>query len=89
MKKVKENHMLMAIHITDRIKQAGRVQELLTDYGKHIKTRIGLHEANGRASSPNGLIVIEFVGSPKRLDALLSDLNTLTGVEAQSIVFEH
>ena len=89
MKKLSEDHMILAVHVTNRLKQAARVQEILTQYGKHIKTRIGLHEANGRATSPNGLIILEFIGSEKRMVAAQSDLNAVTGVEARNIVFEH
>ncbi len=89
MKKLSEDHMILAVHVTNRLKQAARVQEILTQYGKHIKTRIGLHEANGRATSPNGLIILEFIGSEKCMVAAQSDLNAVTGVEARNIVFEH
>ena len=89
MKKSSEDHMILAVHVTNRLKQAGRVQEILTRYGKHIKTRIGLHEANGRATSPSGLMILEFIGSVKRMTAAQTDLNAVPGVEARNIVFEH
>lgn len=89
MQKKNSDHMIVAIHVTNRVRQAGRVQAVLTRYGKHIKTRIGLHDADGRTASPNGLILLEFVAARKRLDAAQTDLNAIPGVEARSITFGH
>ncbi len=89
MKKSTDDHMIVAIHVTNRLKQAGSVQEILTRYGKNIKTRIGLHEADGRRASPNGLILLEFVAARKRLEAMQAELNAIAGVESQTVIFEH
>ena len=39
-----EGICIIGIKINDRIKEAGKVQQVLTDYGCSIKTRLGLHE---------------------------------------------
>ncbi|MFA5205915.1 MAG: hypothetical protein WC708_16075 [Lentisphaeria bacterium] len=84
-----DDHMIVAIHVTNRVKQAGVVQAVLTEFGANIKTRIGLHEATGRAASPNGLILLEMVGTKKRCAAILDALNAVRGVEAKSVTFSH
>jgi len=89
MSKTKSDHIIMAIHITDRVKQASLVQDVLTRYGGSIKTRIGLHEASETKASTNGLILVEFVGTPKKSEKMLTALNEITGVEAKSIIFQH
>lgn len=89
MEKTVQDHIIAAIHVTDRVQQAGKVQEVLTCYGTYIKTRLGLHEATGNTVSPNGLILLELVGSSTDAENLLADLNRIEGVEAQSIVFGH
>ena len=89
MTKSKSDHIIMAVHVTNRVKQASRVQDVLTKYGASIKTRIGLHEASGTKASTNGLILVEFVGTHKRSDNMLAALNAITGVEAKSIIFQH
>jgi hypothetical protein len=43
-----DQHHILGIHVDDRIKRASDVQQLLTDYGCNIKTRIGLHEVTGK-----------------------------------------
>lgn len=85
----KDSHIIVAIHVNNRVKQASLVQSLLTKYGKHIKTRIGLHEATGKAVAPNGVIVLELVGAERCVKSLLDALNAISGVEAQCVVFEH
>jgi len=89
MSKPKRDHIIMAIHVTDRVKQASRVQDVLTQYGGSIKTRIGLHEASETKASTNGMILVEFVGTPRRSGNMLAALNEIVGVEAKSIIFQH
>jgi hypothetical protein len=38
------DHLILGIHVTDRVQKAGEVQQLFTEYGCNIKTRLGLHE---------------------------------------------
>jgi len=83
------DHIIVAVHITNRVKQATVVQSLLSEYGGSIKTRVGLHEPKPRGVSPNGVILLELVGSQRRAGILIAALNAVRGVEAKSIVFEH
>jgi len=85
----KDDHIIVAVHVTDRVKQASRVQAVLTKCGANIKTRVGLHEASGRAVSPNGVILLELVGTPRQCQALIDALNAIVGVEAKCVVFTH
>ena len=48
----KEDHTIVAVHITDRLKEAVEVQKLLTRYGGQIKTRLGLHEIGTPVPTP-------------------------------------
>ena len=88
-KSKKQDHIIVAIHVTDRVTQAGRVQSVLTKYGGCIKTRIGLHEPTLRGASPNGVILLELVGPPEIAKTVIAALAKIKGVEAQSIVFAH
>ncbi len=84
-----ESHVIMAVHVTNRVKHASLVQTVLTTYGKYIKTRLGLHEATGKTAAPNGLILLELVGARRNSERLMADLNAIAGVEAKSVVFDH
>ena len=88
-KKTKQDHLIVAVHVTDRVKQAGMVQSVLTQYGGSIKTRIGLHEPTLRGASPNGIILLELVGPQELARTVIAALRNVRGVEAKSIVFGH
>ena len=85
----KINHIIFGVHITDRIKHAKSVQELLTEYGCNIKTRLGLHEVDGKSCSPNGLLILELVGETTNCQQLADKLNALEGVEVKQMIFAH
>ena len=82
-------HIIVGIHVTQRVKQAGEVQKVLTAYGAHIKTRVGLHDIGPGSTSPSGLILLEMVGNEKKCLGILGKLNAIRGVEAQTLVFAH
>jgi len=83
------DHVILGVHVTDRIHRAGEVQQLLTEYGCNIKTRIGLHQVAGNVCSPRGLILLELVGDKAPCEGLARKLAALEGVEVQQMVFQH
>lgn len=85
----KENHVIFGVHITDRVYKVSSVQEALTEYGCSIRTRLGLHEAGEGFCSPNGLMILEMVGSDDEQAKLFDALNAIKGVEAQKMIFDH
>ncbi|MDD5718623.1 MAG: hypothetical protein PHQ53_02920 [Candidatus Krumholzibacteria bacterium] len=82
-------HVVVGIHVTDRLAKAGDVQKVLTDFGCNIKTRIGLHEANAQGCSPAGIILLEIYGGEKVLAELKQRLAAIAGIEVQAMVFNH
>lgn len=87
---MQKDHIIVGVHVTDRVKHAGEVQGVLTTYGCDIKTRLGLHEVGPEAScSPNGLLLIEFVGSKARCNGFCRKLNAVEGVDAKAMSFGH
>ncbi|MBN1972834.1 MAG: hypothetical protein JW787_04300 [Sedimentisphaerales bacterium] len=85
----KKKHVILGVHITDRIKHVPGVQDLLTEYGCNIKTRIGLHEVDGKVCSMNGLLILELVGDTAKCKQLGDKLNAIEGVEVQQMIFDH
>ena len=82
-------HVILGIHITDRLRRAGAVQEVLTAFGGHIKTRLGLHEIGVQTGSPNGLVLLEIVGPEKISRAMTRQLKAIRGIDVQRMVFTH
>lgn len=76
-----EHVNILGVRIEDRVKEAGEVQKVLTQFGCSIKTRLGLHEVSIDLCSSSGLILLELTGSKeeqqKLHDALLKIPGTL------------
>ncbi len=53
--------IIMGIKLMERMKSAAKFQELLSEYGCEISTRLGLHVTSEDSCSPNGLIILEFI----------------------------
>ena len=84
-----ENHIILGVHITDRIDHVSHVQNLLTEYGCSIRTRLGLHETSKDFCSPNGLLILEMIDDKQKTDELAGKLNAIEGVEAKQMIFDH
>ncbi|MFZ5802368.1 MAG: hypothetical protein ACOY3K_04575 [Candidatus Omnitrophota bacterium] len=82
-------HIIVLVHVTDRIRKAGEVQKIFTEFGCNIKTRIGLHEVSEKVCRPSGVIVLEIFGREKDADKLVRRLRSVKGVEAKKVVFGH
>ncbi len=85
----RDDHVIVGVHVTERVEHVALVQKVLTDFGCYIKTRLGLHSASKDYCSPNGLILLELIDDKAKIDGLTTQLNAIEGVEAKKIVFEH
>jgi hypothetical protein len=85
----KPKHMILGVHITERLQHALQVQQILTEFGGNIKTRLGLHEISDKETSTSGMVLIEFVGSESKFHEFTDRLNGIEGVEAKQLVFDH
>lgn len=84
-----DKHIIVGVHITERVKHAGEIQKIFTEFGCQIRTRLGLHEANKSVCSPNGLILLELMDDDAKTVAFKKKLASIDGVEVQSMVFDH
>jgi len=82
-------HIVLGIHVTERVKQAQNIQQLFTDYGCNIKTRVGLHDASHDACATGGLILLEMTGDAVKAHELHDHLAAIDGVYVQKMVFGH
>lgn len=82
-------HLICGIHVTERLEHAIQVQQVLTEFGGNIKTRLGLHEVNDAGGGPNGIVLIEFIGNESRFYEFTQKLNGIVGVEVKQMVFDH
>ena len=84
-----DRHIILGIHIGDRLQKAADVQKVFTEYGCNIKTRIGLHDVDDRSCSPSGVVLIEFFGSEDEAATMMGKLDEIEGVGVQKMVFRH
>jgi hypothetical protein len=84
-----DNHMILAVHITDRLKKAVSVQQVFTEFGCNIKTRIGLHDVDGGVCAPGGVVILEIHGPDGVADEIAGRLTGIEGVEVQTVEFGH
>ncbi|MCX7046798.1 MAG: hypothetical protein NTX50_15090 [Candidatus Sumerlaeota bacterium] len=85
----KAKHIIVGIHVTDRVKHVKQVQDILTCFGCYIKTRLGLHEASPDFCSPNGLLILELLDDDVKHADLVNQLKLVEGIEVKEMVFEH
>jgi hypothetical protein len=85
----KQDHIILGVHIVNRIEEAGIVQKVFTEYGCNIRTRIGLHTLTDNVCSAEGLILLEIHGGEAIADDLAAKLDEIEGVETQKLVFKH
>ena len=86
---MKADHIILGIHVTNRLQKAAEVQKLFTEFGGHIKTRLGLHEVAENACAGEGVVLLELIGGDAVRKALVEKLGAIEGIEVQVMVFSH
>jgi len=84
-----DSHKILAVHITDRMKDAAAVQKVFTEFGCNIRTRVGLHDVAGDVCAPGGVVILELVGPTTITGEIAGHLSAITGVEVQKVEFTH
>ncbi len=82
-------HLIYGVHIQNRGENAVRVQQLLTEYGCYIKTRLGLHEVDEKFCSTGGVLLLEMFGDAAKCETMRDRLNAIDGIEVKEMIFEH
>jgi hypothetical protein len=83
-----KRHFILGVHVTDRAKNVPEVQKLFSEYGCHIRTRIGLHDVQGDYCSPNGIILLDLICQDNACQELAAKLAAVPGIEVQQMAFE-
>ena len=86
---MKEDHVILGIHITNRVRNASEVQKVLTEYGCNIKTRLGLHEVAEHYCAGEGVVLLEIIGGNEIRQGMVSKLRLIEGLEVKEMVFGH
>ncbi len=82
--------IILGVKVDHRHEDAPQVQQLLTEYGCYIKTRLGLHKATDDRTTCNedGLILLEFImDAEKEVAELEEKLGVLSSTHVEKMVF--
>lgn len=79
--------IIVGLHVSNRVEGAPRIQQILTEYGGNIRTRLGLHPTGSEESS-SGLILLETVGDELRIQEMENRLRSIEGVTVKRMEFE-
>ena len=79
---------IIGLLITDRIKEAGLTQRLLSEYAYLIKSRLGFHEVSEDVCSRMGVILIQLSGTTAEFDIFENKLRDIGGIEVQHMIFQ-
>jgi len=77
----------MAIKVEERAAKAPDLQEILTEHGCIIKTRVGFHETDDDKCSMDGIILLHVYGDKKEFQDLQEKIVKLDGVTPKFVEF--
>ncbi|MPM93859.1 hypothetical protein SDC9_141001 [bioreactor metagenome] len=78
-------YYVIGIRMDNRVSNALKFQEVLTQNGCKIRARLGLHEVSDNLCANDGLIILQPCGEKEDVEQLVKDLNNLEGVSAKLI----
>ncbi|MGE5425389.1 MAG: hypothetical protein ACM3N9_08485 [Syntrophothermus sp.] len=78
---------VMGLLITDRIKEAGITQGVISRYAHIIKSRLGFHEVNDNICSRTGFILLQIENHSEEVMKLEKELEEIGGLEIQKMKF--
>jgi hypothetical protein len=78
---------IIGIKVTDRIKEVGITQEVLSKYSSIITTRFGFHELTTEKCSREAYIILHLNGDPYDTEMLTNDLSATRGIEVRVMDF--
>lgn len=79
---------IIGILIEDRIKEAGKTQQVLREYADIIRSRLGFHEVTSAVCSRVGVIMLQLCGDHKKWDLLERELSAIGGVQLKRMSFD-
>lgn len=80
-----KKYNLMGIVIEDRNEFAPQVQDVLTEFGSIIKTRIGLHDGSENYISNEGFIILSLEDDDRKIDEFSKKLKEIKTVRVKNI----
>ncbi len=80
-----KKYNIMGIVIEDRKNFANEVQDVLTEFGSIIDTRIGLHTGLEKSLNHEGFIILNLVDDDKKISEFEKKLKSIKSVRVKNI----
>jgi hypothetical protein len=80
---------ILGLLISDRIKEAGRTQAVLSRHARIIRSRLGFHEVSEDKCSRTGIMLLHLTGTPAEWDVLQHDLGEIGGLQVEQLSFTY
>ncbi|MEI6747716.1 MAG: hypothetical protein ACOYMF_08840 [Bacteroidales bacterium] len=80
---------ILGLLISDRIKEAGRTQAVLSRHAKIIRSRLGFHEVSEDKCSRTGIMLLHLTGVPAEWDILENELEEIGGLQVKQLSFTY
>ena len=80
-----KKYNIMGIVIEDRKNFADKVQEILTEFGSIIDTRIGLHTGLEKSLNNEGFIILNLMDDDKKIGEFEKKLKSIKSVRVKNI----
>ena len=78
---------ILGVQVTQRLKNASEVQDVLSRYGCSVKTRLGIHEFEEHDKDSLGLLILELTGDIEEADGLEKNLEEIEGLVVRRMDF--
>ncbi|GMQ64089.1 hypothetical protein [Vallitalea maricola] len=76
---------IIGIKVSNRLEEVDRMQDILTEQGSIINTRLGLHQGN---TSKEGIILLELTDETEsKCNELEDSLKSIEGIEVSKMTF--
>ena len=80
-------HRILGIHVDNKSDVSIKLQDILSQYGCSIRTRLGLNSSDDHIDSNCGIILLELSGDIEEMNNLESKLKQLEGVKVGKMEF--
>lgn len=81
--------IILGINVTDRIKEAGKAQQVLSEFADCIKIRLGFHELSEEVCSRNAFIIVQLKGEKEKCIRMEDKLNRVEGLVVKKMCFNY
>ena len=76
---------ILLLLVGNRTGTAVKVQEVLTNMGCFIKTRLGIHDGSPQECSNSGMLILDILGSKEDKQDLVKKLEVLSDVKVNLV----